>query len=171
MKRFLLFASLSIVAFGFSFSSSFAEEAVRDGSWLKQGLSSCTKGIDNGKILPKATVDDAVRCLPSISWVMGYVAAQWSNNSMFQNHQSFLLSAIQDAKSRKNENDAMLFMSTLSIAKAYVPLYGIPNNLNSEQVITILLKYLNDHPEKWGDNAEDIVKNALRDAFLANNKK
>lgn len=43
-----------------------------------------------------------------------------------------------------------------------------PANNTKQQFIAIIIKYMNAHPEQWGDNADDIISRALAEAFPVN---
>lgn len=142
------------------------EDAKLDGFWLKQGLDACIKVYANGQVQNSSTAEDAMQCLPVISWVMGYIAAQWENNFLFDMQRK----TTQNAKNEHKNKEIKLYEFAEAGARLHVPLYGLPNSLPPEQVQLVLLKYLNEHPEKLQDDGKAIVKIALTDAFLARTK-
>ncbi len=142
------------------------QEAKVDGFWLKQGLDACTKVYSNGQVRDSSTAEDAMRCLPVISWVMGYISAQWENNFLFDVQRK----TTQKAKDEHQKKEIKLYEFAEMGGRLHVPLYGLPYPLPTEQVQLVLSKYLNDHPEKLQDDAKTIIRNALTEAFLAHAK-
>jgi hypothetical protein len=169
MKSFVnsLFVITVAIATCLYANVSFADqEAKVDGFWLKQGLDACSKVYSNGQVRDSSTAEDAMRCLPVISWVMGYIAAQWENNFLFDMQRK----ATQNAKDAHKKKEIKLYEFAEMGGRFHVPLYGLPNPISTEQVQLVLFKYLNDHPEKLHDDPQTIIKNALTEAFLAHAK-
>lgn len=141
-----------------------------NGFWLKKGLSACPKVFSKGQLLKTATQIDTVNCLAVSPWVMGYIAAQWQNNAIVDYTRSVLQRSIQAAKANNDQSAVNEFKRAIAIQEALVPLDGLPTSLPPEQATAVILKYLDNHPEKWGASAVEIVQTALRDAFLTTDK-
>lgn len=45
--------------------------------------------------------------------------------------------------------------------------YDIPDGATKGQIIAVITKYLNEHPEEWTKPAAELVQEALRKAFPA----
>ncbi len=148
----LIFALLSFLA-------SSAEMPSPDGVWLRDSIEAFNR-IGTG-----GTQDDLVKGMAIAGWIGGVIATQRDTTSRMQITMGFFAYSYREFTQKKDEKNAALVRQLYSNARMYAPKFNIPSNVQIQQIMAVVLKYLNAHPEKWQYSAISLTNEALAEAF------
>ena len=135
-----------------------AQSSSLDGNWLKQGVDA----FERAHISRSGTAEDLNTSTAFVSYLSGMVAVHRQNNLL-----AILLwsgakkSTDKTGQVRLSEPDTV----RIQTAAAFTPLRSLPDNLSPQQLVAVIHRFLDDHPEKWGADASSLVTEALRSAF------
>ena len=129
-----------------------------DGNWIKKGIDA----FDRVNVTRNGTDEDTLDSRVLISYVSGMLAVHRLNNLLA----SLVIGASNQpsGKARREKQSANNAMHVRT-ALAFTPLLAIPDELTPQQIVAVLRKYLDAHPEKWGTNAPLLITEALEVAF------
>ncbi len=140
---------------------SIAEEPQHvDGNWLKREVDAYNRVMVTGN----ASLEDGVNSSMMIGYVYGVLAVHQTNNIYVGVH------VLTCNRKRQNPGDKELKFfpcskAELAALRFLAPLPNLPNALDVPQAVAILQKYLEAHPERWGDPAEFLITTAFGEAF------
>lgn len=139
-------------------ASSWAQSAQYDGAWLKRGLDAA----ERVSARQNATADDIPEAMLAVGFFNGVVAAH--------NRNVLLASLIASTMGTTRESEKRKSLSAVEEAKvktalAFAPLINLPKDVTNAQAYAIVNKYLAANPEKWNQNADTLIVDALSGAF------
>jgi hypothetical protein len=120
-----------------------------DGNWLRKGIEAQAR-MEGGS----TKEEDFGDAMAFLGYASGFFAAHRQNNMMF----AVLAMA-------EKSNPKTLTPEAMKLARAFVPLAFLPDNLSPAQASAILRKYLDDNPGKWHESAHLLMLNAFKQAF------
>lgn len=142
-------AVLFLAVWLFSSAAAFAD-AQFDGNWLRKGVDASAR-IESSSSTTDADFGDAMLF---IGYAGGFLAAHRQNNMTF----AVVSMVVKD-------NPKQLSPDALKMARAFVPLITVPDNVSVPQIGAIIRKYLDANPNKWHEPANVVMLNALKKAF------
>jgi hypothetical protein len=131
----------------------------QDGVWLKDGIDAYNRFMGQG-----GAQSDIMKGMGTAGWLGGVITAQRDRTSEFLLSMGVFAGTYRDLK-QKNDKDAEIARNLYKNAQFYVPKFNVPVNVQIEQIMAVVLKYLTNHPEKWQYSAISLTKAALTDAF------
>lgn len=156
MKIFLnLLASFFLLFAGVAWAQ---QAETVDGHWIKKGINAFNRVY----VTKKPSDTDYVDSVALVSYLSGMIAVHKNNNML-----AVLLVSAKDSQNKQLPpgKKPLAGDEQLKVAFAFTPLLALPDKLSSEQVIGILQRYLEAHPEKWNTSAPYLITEALKEAF------
>ena len=142
-----------------------AQEPTQPGVWLRKGLVAIQKCNQPLNPANPITDDDVKRA----ATVNGFLSGVWLTLMDVKNHATneyVRHIAIRDkAKSSGDVGTEQWAKARLWILSETVMEFDPPSNVSIDQVRALVEKYVNAHPERWGDDEVVIIRNALIEAF------
>jgi hypothetical protein len=135
-----------------------AQASSYNGVSLKKGLDA----YDRIYVTRNASDDDFRDGTMLIAYVSGMLAVHRANNlTAMLLFAGTNVSTDGNAKQNMSEVNAVRLRTLL----AFTPLLTLPDNVPPDQLVAILRKFLNEHPERWGQQAANLITDALAEAF------
>ena len=94
-----------------------------------------------------------------IGAITGVVGVHKRNNLFESLELSLVIKAEKDKKINSNEKDLAKF------GLRFAPLIAMPDNLDMDQYVAILEKYLKNNPEQWSSTVSELITSSLESAF------
>lgn len=135
-----------------------AQSSAYNGVSVKKGLDA----YDRIYVTKNASDDDFREGTMLIAYVSGMLAVHRANNLT-----AVLLFAANNpesagaARPKTSEVEVMRLKTML----VFTPLLSLPEALPPKQLVAILRKFLNEHPERWSQSAVSLITDALVGAF------
>jgi Rap1a immunity proteins len=134
-----------------------AQSATYNGVSLKSGLDA----YDRIYVTKNPSEGDSHERTMLIAYVYGMLAVHRENNLKAM----ILFTAGNDPKVGHTKQRSEVDAARLNTLLAFTPLLTLPDNVPTEQLVAILRKYLNEHPERWDQHGAILITAALVDAF------
>ena len=135
-----------------------AQAPTYNGVSLKKGLDA----YDRMYVTKNASDDDFRDGTMLIAYISGMLAVHRTNNLT-----AMLLFAANNVSTGGKSKQAMSGTDSVRLKTllAFTPLLTLPENVPPEQLVAILRKFLNEHPERWSQHAAGLITEALAEAF------
>ena len=141
------------------------EPKFQGGTWLKVSIAAYNRMKEPFNSASPVTLIETV----DSAMVQGFVLGVWSTLQNARQDAKIGVSVYtivrNSAKENKNEKDFQRYEGILQVCQSEANLFSPPDNLSIPQLMAIVEKYLNAHPEKWSDAPAIIVKSALIESF------
>jgi Rap1a immunity proteins len=134
-----------------------AQGATFNGVSLKRGLDA----YDRIHVTKNASDTDFQEMTLLIGYVSGMLAVHRENNI----RAVALFVAGKEIKDLSKKQRSEVESDRLMRLLGFTPLLALPDNVPVEQLLAVLRKYLNEHPERWDQHGAILITAALADAF------
>lgn len=143
---------LWIIALSLLSCAVFAQErTTADGNWLKRMLDA----TDRVLVTNNGTQQDLLDSVTLQAYVSGMLTVHRQNNL-----EAVIAYKLLSQKKDKDQADL-----GIRVASRFAPLINIPDSLGPQQIVAILRKYLDAHPERWNSQASALITDALKDSY------
>ncbi len=142
-----------------------AQESAEPGVWLRNGLVAILK-CNQPRSPANPITDDDVKMAATVN---GFISGVWLTLRDVKNHATneyVRHMAIRDkAKASGDVGTEQWAKARLWILAETAMEFDPPSNVSIDQVRAVVEKYVNMHPERWGDDEVVIIRNAVIEAF------
>lgn len=128
-----------------------AQQAKYDGFWLRNGLAASQRYFSTSQ----SSESDAIAALQLNGYITGFIQAHEMNNLTA----ALIVGTLPKPLSAGDEKKARMIF-------AFTPLFGISEQITTEQAMAILRLYLEANPQKWQSGANLLINSALEEAIL-----
>jgi hypothetical protein len=111
------------------------------------------------------------RVLSTVTVVCGFILMTNQAYAGFQSCNDLIPMMYEYVKANEKQegadySDARVFRAYVQgVFDATESDYETPEELESRQMVAVVVKYIKDNPKKWSLPAASVIKEALRDAF------
>lgn len=134
-----------------AFACAISGAQTRDGNWLVKNI----RLVERVQQKQSTTEDEFRESMQMLFYCYGYVEALYFPGILAE----VAIKIARDNPTPANRERARL-------AAGMTPLRAVPA-LPTQQLVAVLKKYLDAHPERWGEPASKLVASALSEAFPA----
>ena len=138
------------------------DAGLRDGNWLKRSLDAYNRIQITGNV----NTEDLVEATALLNFISGVLAVHQRNSLIaavvYSGKNDMLRRCVESGK-KDSACDALY--AEFRLIGVFAPLATMPAAVTNAQLVAAVKKYVDNNPEKWSQDAGQIVTTALVESF------